>query len=144
MRVRGFAAAIAFIAASAAMVISQSPAASAAGGSPDLGMARLTDLTVTTTAAGRQQLRFSSTIVNVGTAPFQLVASRPDTDSGFTVAQRLPTGDVPVAATMAYAGDGHAHWHVKDLETYVVESLDTGSTVGYGAKGQRSDRKSVV
>lgn len=135
MSKRTFAAAVALIAATAAVLISQSPAATAAGGLPDLGMARLTDLTITTTAGGQQQLRFSSTIVNVGGAPFQLVASRPDTSSSFTVAQRLPTGDTPVAATMVFAGDGHAHWHVKDLETYVVESLDTGTTVGYGAKG---------
>jgi hypothetical protein len=107
---------------------------------PDLGMARLTDLTVTTTTGGRQQLRFSSTVVNVGAGPFLVVGSRPDTNAEFTLSQRIQHSDgssvdTPVNSSVVFAGDGHGHWHVRDLETYTLHSLDTGATTAYGAKG---------
>lgn len=127
-------------ASTALLMIGQQPAAAAGAGLPDLGMARLTDLTVTTTGDGRAQLRFSATIVNVGATPFQVVASRADGGSPFAVAQRVHNGDgtwsdVPVAATLVFAGDGHGHWHVRDLETYTLHRLDTGAPTGNGAKG---------
>jgi hypothetical protein len=131
-----------FVAATAfALVVTgQTTAAAAVPVLPDLGMARLTDLTVTTTAAGQQQLRFSSTVVNVGASPFLVVGSRPDTASEFLLAQRIRQSDgssvdTPVTASVVFAGDGHGHWHVRDLETYTLHRLDTGATAGYGAKG---------
>ncbi|MFI7673064.1 lysyl oxidase family protein [Actinophytocola sp. NPDC049390] len=122
------------------VTIAQPTAAAAAPVPPDLGMARLTDLTVTTTAGGQQQLRFSSTVVNVGAGPFLVVGSRPDTVSEFGLTQRIRQSDgssvdTPVTATVVFAGDGHGHWHVRDLETYTLHRLDTGAPAGYGAKG---------
>ena len=35
---------------------------------------------------------------------------------------------------MYYAGDGHNHWHLKDLESYTLTRLDNGVKVGTGAK----------
>lgn len=107
---------------------------------PDLGMARLADLTVATTSAGQRQLRFSATIVNVGSGPFELSASRPDGGSAFTVRQRVAQSDgsstlTPVSVPLVFAGDGHTHWHVKDLESYTLERLDNGVKVGTSAKG---------
>jgi hypothetical protein len=129
-----------FLVAVAVLLLGQAPVASAAPVLPDLGMARLSDLTVTTTTTGRQQLRFSATVVNVGAGPFLVVASRTSASSDFAVSQRIrqSTGspvDSPVPATLVFAGDGHAHWHVRDLETYTLHRLDTGATTGYGAKG---------
>jgi len=34
---------------------------------------------------------------------------------------------------MYFAGDGHTHWHVRDLETYELIRSDNGSKVGTGA-----------
>jgi hypothetical protein len=35
---------------------------------------------------------------------------------------------------MYFAGDGHNHWHLRDLESYELIRLDNGSKVGSGAK----------
>lgn len=106
----------------------------------DLGMARLTDLIVETTSGGTERLRFSAMIVNVGAGPFELAASRPDTASAWTVSQRLRHSDgattaSPTAAGMIFdTGDGHGHWHVRDLESYDLLRLDNGVKVGSAAK----------
>lgn len=86
----------------------------------------------------RTLLRFSTTIV-VGGERFELVADRPDTGSFFTARQRVyrsdgSSSDLPVAAQMVFAGDGHSHWHVRNLESYVLERLDNGVKVGTDAK----------
>jgi hypothetical protein len=127
------------VAALALVAIGHQPAAAATPLLPDLGMARLGDLTVTKTVDGRQQLRFSATVVNVGAGPFLVTASRPDTSSPFAGSQRIvnsdqSSSDTPVAVSFAYAGHSHTHWHVKDLETYTVERLDTGAPAGISAK----------
>lgn len=131
---------IAAVLASVVALSPGQPAAAATPQVPDLGMARLTDLNVTTTPTGRALLRFSATIVNVGDGRFELVATRPDTASPFAVAQRVhqsdgSSTDRPVPAQMVFAGDGHTHWHVRNLESYVVERLDNGVKVGTDAKG---------
>ena len=35
---------------------------------------------------------------------------------------------------MYFAGDGHNHWHVRDLETEKLIRLDNGAKVGTSAK----------
>ncbi len=107
---------------------------------PDLGMARISDLKIATTASGQRQLRFSATIVNVGRGPFGLVADRASEASSFVVSQRVPQSDgsrvsVGVPASLVYGGDGHGHWHVRDLESYQLVRLDNGSKVGTSSKG---------
>ncbi|OXM74279.1 hypothetical protein CF166_05730 [Amycolatopsis sp. KNN50.9b] len=106
---------------------------------PDLGMARLSDLKVATTTSGQRQLRFSTTIVNVGRGPFEIVARRAALGAPFRVEQQIPRADgtrapVAVPAGLVYGGDGHDHWHVRDLETYHLVRLDDGGTVGVAAK----------
>jgi Lysyl oxidase len=105
---------------------------------PDLGMARLSSLSLLT-QNGQVQLRFSATIVNVGAGPLELSATRNDATSAFTVSQRvygaggsdlLPTP----GAELVWGGDGHSHWHVKGLETYELNRLDNGVKVGTSAK----------
>lgn len=106
---------------------------------PDLGMAPLSDVYLAVTGTGQKQLRFSATIVNVGRGPFELAAARSDTSSAFSVTQRIHAGDggvsaLPTDATLAFAGDGHTHWHVRDLERYELTRLDNGVKVGTSAK----------
>ncbi len=116
-------------------------AALAAEKLPDLGMARLTDFQIdTSTISGRRLLRYSTLIVNTGSGSFEARAQRPDTSaSDMSVTQRIfnDTGgyrDLPTPATAFYSGDGHNHWHVRDLETSELKRLDNGAKVGAGAK----------
>jgi hypothetical protein len=115
------------------------PARTASLSYPDLAMARLADFDIVN-ANGQLRLRFSATIVNVGQGPFELNATRPDATSAFSVAQRVYGSgafadiDAP-GAQLVWGGDGHSHWHVRDLETYELDRLDNGAKVGTGMKG---------
>lgn len=107
---------------------------------PDLGMAPITDLTLAITATGQKQLRFSATIVNVGNGPFELAANRSSTTSEFAVSQLVTQSDgtrtqTSVPASLVFGGDGHGHWHVRDLEAYELRRLDNGVKVGTSSKG---------
>lgn len=126
----------------AAALLTAAPSAGSATepAEPDLGMAPISDLLVATTAGGQRQLRFSATIVNVGQGPFELSATRPSSSSAFTVTQFVSRTDgsragVPVPAALVFGGDGHGHWHVKDLESYELRRLDNGVKVGTASKG---------
>jgi hypothetical protein len=114
------------------------PAPASTSKQPDLGMARLSDVSLSR-SGGRARLHFSATVVNVGQAPFTLHAERADTSSVFSVAQRLTadgggTTDAPTTAELVFGGDGHNHWHVKDLQRYELKRLDNGVKVGTSAK----------
>ena len=92
-----------------------------------------------TTSGQQVRLRFSATIVNVGGVPFELHAERSDTASGFVVWQRVYDGnggysDRQTSATTTFAGDGHSHWHINNLERYELIRLDNGVKVGTSAK----------
>lgn len=59
--------------------------------------------------------------------------------ASMTVAQRIYDGqggyrDQSVNGVMTYSGDGHAHWHLHNLQLYELERLDNGVKVGTGAK----------
>jgi hypothetical protein len=119
------------------------PSASSAAASsqpPDLGMAKLSTITIdTTTMPGHRLLRYTAVMVNVGAGPLELSGSRPDTSTPeMQVVQRISGSSastvVPVATTMFYAGDGHNHWHTKDIEGGTLRRLDNGLKVGTLAK----------
>jgi hypothetical protein len=115
------------------------PAAFAADRLPDLGMARLSDIK-TEKSNGRRLLRYTTVIVNVGSGPFEARGRRSSTsESEMSVTQRIYNDaggyrDVSTPARMFFAGDGHTHWHVRDLETSELVRQDNGSKVGTGAK----------
>jgi lysyl oxidase len=106
---------------------------------PDLRMAQIADVSIVNTGS-QLQLRFSATIVNVGAGAMELSASRPDAASAFSVSQRVYEGsggsaDLAVSgASLVWGGDGHSHWHVRDLESYELDRLDNGAKVGTGMK----------
>ncbi len=116
------------------------PAGAATDVLPDLGMAQLRDIQIQKTADGRKLLRFSSIVVNVGAGPFEAHGQRPDTTvSTMTTTQRIFDSaglylDRPTDAIMYYSGDGHNHWHLRDLEDFELVRLDNGRLVGTGAK----------
>jgi len=107
---------------------------------PDLMMEPLTDIQVETTIDGRRLLRFTTVIANIGVGQFEVLGSRPDTATpSMAVSQVIYGGvnpqTVATPATMLFAGDGHNHWHVTNLEEYALERLDNGVKVGTGSKG---------
>jgi Lysyl oxidase len=125
----------------AAATLAVAPAAAASQLRPDLGMARLKDFSIdTTTISGHKLLRYTARMVNVGTGPLELHGTRPNTSTAdMTVTQRIFTtgGGSVVLSTplvMFYAGDGHNHWHTKDIEGGVLTRLDNGKVVGALAK----------
>jgi hypothetical protein len=106
---------------------------------PDLRMARLRDLSIENTTDGRRRLRFSAVIANVGVGNFEIRGQRPNTSSGMTVEQRIfddagGSRYITTPATMVFGGDGHNHWHVRNLQTYDLVRLDNGVKVGTAAK----------
>src|SRR5215217_7288330 len=115
------------------------PAGAATDQLPDLAMDKLTSIQIQNTN-GRRLLRFDTRIVNIGAGAFEARGSRPDTSTTtMGVNQRIfddagGARDVPTTAEMYYAGDGHNHWHVRNLERYTLTRLDNGVKVGTGAK----------
>lgn len=101
---------------------------------PDLGMARLANIQIQNTGT-MKQLRFNTTIVNIGSGKFEVTGRRPDTTTTeMTTTQRIYNSvgdyrDRSTAATFIYSGDGHNHWHVKDLEDYDLFRLDNSGNV---------------
>jgi Lysyl oxidase len=123
----------------AVLAAASEPAGAATDVLPDLGMARVQDLAIQNTSDGRKLLRFDSIVVNVGAGAFEVRGRRPDTTSEMTVRQRIynDAGGYRMRSTTAqmyFAGDGHTHWHLRDLEEYTLERLDNGALVGTGAK----------
>jgi hypothetical protein len=124
-----------------ALLLALSPVTAASAASPrlpDLGMAPLGDFVVDR-SSGARLLRFTTEIVNVGAGPF-IVSGRRSSPSGvMTVRQRLnyddgSVGTLRTQAVMEYSGDGHDHWHVRDLERYSLHRVGSTREVGRGAK----------
>lgn len=120
------------------VLIGVTSAGAAGDRKPDLGMARLGDLRIEK-VAGTRLLRFSTTIVNVGPGPFEVRAARTSTTGSWTVAQRIADDvggarDVQTSTEVVFGGDGHSHWHLRNLENIELLRLDNGSKVGIGVK----------
>jgi len=105
---------------------------------PDLGMAHLRKFTIGVTPSGHKRLRFSTKIINIGDGPFEAFGHNPQPDGTKLVNQRIYHLDGTLASStqtdyrMYFAGDGHHHWHLRDLEGYVIKRLHT--PLGRGAK----------
>ena len=131
----------------ALLVVYTAPANAVTDRLPDLRMARLQNLQIKTCAdtsgdcdfAGQRQLRFDAIIVNVGDGAMELRGRRPNTSTSMTVYQRIFNDaggyrERTTTAQMYFAGDGHNHWHLKNLESYDLIRLDNGRKVGTQAK----------
>ena len=88
---------------------------------PDLGMARLSDVRIEKFGS-RRRLRYSTTIVNVGAGKFEVRGRRASTaEPTMSITQRVYDDgggwhEVATTAVMIFGGDGHNHWHVRDLQ----------------------------
>ncbi len=126
------AASLAMIALSAWVAV---PTAAAADRLPNLKAERPTDFRIVF-SNGRRLLRFTSVVVNAGGGPMEVLATRPSSSSPWRVRQVIDndTGGqrgVDTEATLRYAGDGHNHWHVRQVMGYHL----------WSSKVTRSDRK---
>ena len=107
---------------------------------PDLRMAPMTDFSVEETADGERLLRFDSVIVNVGKGRFEARGSRPNRGTALmSTKQRIYNSagrhrTVSTRAQMYFGGDGHNHWHVRDLEQFTLVRKDGEARVGTLAK----------
>ncbi len=86
------------------------------------------DLRLIRAKSGTLQLRLSSTLINVGSGPLVVRATRERAKGGFIVEQRVrtldgrrPYFDLPIGTK--YAGDGHSHWHIRDVVRYTLIPL---------------------
>ncbi len=107
---------------------------------PDLRMRRMTSFSIESTTDDRKLLRFPTVIVNAGSGRFDVRGYRPSTSvSTMTTRQRIYDTEgghrsVATDAVMYFAGDGHSHWHVRDLNRYNLYRVGGGPRVGTGAK----------
>jgi hypothetical protein len=108
---------------------------------PDLVMGQIAAVGLgEPTADGRLPLLFSATVANIGEGDFVAEATRswPWSDD-WVVRQRIQdrTGgysERPTDAGLVLAGDGHSHWHMRDVEAHRLEDLETGRIVAEGEK----------
>jgi Lysyl oxidase len=152
----GIASAVAIASTLALVVLASAvkPAGAATDQLPDLSMARSVDLQIKNCTdtkgdcayAGQRQLRFATRIVNVGAGAFEAEGSNRDATGILrTVTQHIfddqggyrsvdtKVGNDGSTAQMYYAGDGHNHWHLRNLEHYSLSSspVSTGAKEGF-------------
>jgi len=102
---------------------------------PDLGMLAPKDFSIQSRPRGARWLRFDSVIVNDGPGVFEAEGRGPVVgDTLNEVVQLVETADggrteVSSPATMFFAGDGHDHWHVRDLQEFTIASTNDRATV---------------
>lgn len=117
------------------------PTATAAAGArdllPDLKMKPPVEMRIThqTTGHGpnRRLLRFTARMVNVGEGPFNVRGKRAcaTSECPMTLKQRIRRSDgsgrsVPTDQRARFdVGDGHNHFHVLDVERYMLIPIDT-------------------
>jgi Lysyl oxidase len=142
------------VASALALVVASAhkqPAGAATDRLPDLSMARTvkvqikncTDTSGDCAYDGQRQLRFGTRIVNVGAGAFEVKGSNRDStgvmrtatqriydDAGGSRSVATKVGNDGSTAQMYYAGDGHNHWHLKNLEHYTLTSSSTRTRAG--------------
>jgi hypothetical protein len=100
---------------------------------PDLAVVAPYEFRIVIHTSGQKRLRFTSLVVNLGPGPFQLYGYDEDGQAvigdGLLVRQQIRQSDGTffereTGATMFWAGDGHNHFHVRDLQLIKIEKLD--------------------
>ena len=100
-----------------------------------------TDFTIQQRPRGGRWLRFSTVIVNLEPGVFQAYGFDADGASvgdELSVVQQIqePDGgfsEHSTTATMFYSGDGHDHWHVRNLQEWTLQNLNA-QVLARGAK----------
>lgn len=108
---------------------------------PDLAMAPIGELLVGHEEGGRVYLRFSATLVNIGTGPLLIAAHRPFPLVGdWQVAQQIADADGMYSerlmpTELVFGGDGHDHWHAVGAVAHRLESMDGQPEAGLVKSG---------
>ena len=108
---------------------------------PDLISVPLSDFLVgTEERTAVEQLRFTSTIANIGPGTLRIDGRRTDgSDQGWTVVQWLdepdgqPSGRI-TGANLVFGGHGHEHWHLKFGASYRLQAVDEANEVASQTK----------
>jgi len=106
---------------------------------PDLTVAPLTGIVGGLNEDGTRSVRFGVMIVNQGAGDFVLRARRSNLlADDWRVIQRVPEAgggytETESPATLIYGGDGHEHWHIREVESHTIETLD-GTVLGQVVK----------
>jgi uncharacterized repeat protein (TIGR01451 family) len=140
VRSRGLRAVWLLLAATLVLLVGPAPAPAAVGDQlPDLVILPLQDIQIDS-SSGRRLLRFTTIIANNGVGRFEVRGKRVSTaEAEMSTSQRIYNGsggsrDVVTPAKIFWAGDGHNHWHVRDLETTVLVRVSNSVEVGAIAK----------
>ena len=117
-----------------AMIVAATPAAASSqihltAGLPDLGMLPPSNFSIETEPDGDRLLRFDSVLVNAGSGAFELYGKDPTSDGTLAVTQRVQDDagswtERSTDARMVFAGDGHDHWHVRELQMFTIAIAD--------------------
>lgn len=105
----------------------------------DLGMLAPRDFSVQSRPRGGRLLRFDTIVVNVGQADFRVFGHDDPSDATnkYAVVQQIWNGnawvDHATPAVMSFAGDGHDHWHVEELQEWTLQNHNA-SVLRSGAK----------
>jgi hypothetical protein len=108
----------------AAVAVPLAPAGSVAATDmlPDLRVQPLSGIRITV-ENGRRLLRFTAIMSNLGVGHFEAHATRASASLPWSVSQVIfddqgGSREVPTPTTLVFAGDGHDHWHVRDMMYY--------------------------
>jgi len=91
---------------------------------PDVGIRTLRQFSIVN-ANGVKLLKFPGVTANIGAGPMEVKATRTaTTNTNWVGSQTIYLSDgtkksLPAASqTFYWAGDGHAHWHIRDFDAY--------------------------
>jgi len=103
---------------------------------PDLSVQPIGEINAgVDTATGRRVLNFGVMLTNLGAGEFRLRAQRSHllSDDWRVIQLVSEEGggytETRTSATLVLGGDGHDHWHIRDVESHQVETPD-GQVVG--------------
>lgn len=106
---------------------------------PDLGMLPPRDFSIQSRPRGDRWLRFDSIVVNVGAGRFDAYGTPASGSGDRPVVQRVQLAgggwsERTTPAGMFYAGDGHDHWHVRDLQEWTIAFRNGAEVLRRGVK----------
>lgn len=110
---------------------------------PDLQMAPLFDLYVSTTQAGRKRLRFGTLVNNVGDGAIEVRGKKRHGDEMTRVVQFVYRGDgtghaiLKPNARLHYSGDGHDHFHIERFIRTTLKSMPGNPSASRERRGRK-------
>jgi hypothetical protein len=136
---RRLAAAVLVLVIGFGVAATRQPIAAATDRLPDLRVAPLSEFRIVT-ENGRRLLKFTAMMVNAGPGHFEVRGRRDGaSDPTMSINQVIydtagTSRQVATTAEGRYSGDGHDHWHVQRMMSYVIWPAAGASTFVRGTK----------